>query len=124
MLTLLLTRRGQLDEIVSEKANQNEETGDVDKAEVSLNISVTDEDVDLFFESLAEGPPPTKAQQSATEQGDSAESLSDDHEGEERVHRNIRRLQNQTETRKIGQGNEEKNLPSQQCRRKRGEIEL
>ena len=68
----------QLDQIVAEKANQNEKTGDVDKAEVTLNVSVTDEDVDLFFESLAEGPPPTKAQQIATDEGGSAESLSND----------------------------------------------
>ena len=68
----------QLDEIESEKANQNEETGNVDKAEVPLKVSVTDEDVDLFFESLAEDPPPTKARQTSTKQGDSAESLSND----------------------------------------------
>ena len=68
----------QLDQIEPEKANRKEETGNVDKAEVPVNVSVTDEDVDLFFESLAEGPPPTKAQQTSTKQGDSAESLSND----------------------------------------------
>ena len=64
----------QLDEIVPEIANQSEDA--VNKSEVPLNVSVTDEDVDLFFESLAEGPP-TKVQKTATDQGHSEESLSD-----------------------------------------------
>ena len=68
----------QLDETTPETANQSDEIGAVDKPEVPLNVSATDEDLDLFFESLAEDPPPTKAQQTTTEQGDSGERLHDD----------------------------------------------
>ena len=66
----------RLDETLPVEVNQSKETDAVNKPEVPLNVSVADEDVDLFFESLAEGPP-TKVQKTATDQGVSEESLSD-----------------------------------------------